>query len=341
MVSDIEYAFDDPPSNGEPMRVADDLYLLRLPLPFALDHVNVWLLEGDSGWTIIDSGLGTDQCLDIWEKILDGLLKSKPVEKLILTHYHPDHVGLSGDLVQRTGACVFMSRTEWLTANMLFHDTRGEMNSGMLRLFHQHGLPDNCFDQMKKTKNIFASRCSSLPLSYQRLKHGDVIEIAGSDWQCRQGQGHSPEHIALFNKDRKILIAGDHILPKITPNIPMPVQETSANPIAAYINSLNTYRDIDDDVLVLPSHRLPFRGIRIRIDQLITHHYQRLDHLFEACDKPVNVYQVLPVLFKRKLDLNQMKFAMLEALSHMVFLEQAGRLRKSVVKGVHTYQHSS
>lgn len=338
MVEDIQYMLDGPPETGQPMLVAEDLYMLRLPLPFALDHVNVWLLEGDKGWTIIDSGLGTADCLAIWEKLLAGFLKNKPVEKLILTHYHPDHVGLSGDLVEMTGASVFMSQTEWLMANMLFHDSKGTLNTGMLELFQLHGLPDDVYNKMSMTKNIYADRCSSLPRYFRRLKHNDMIEISGSSWQCRQGHGHSPEHIALYCKDRKILIAGDHILPKITPNIPMPVQETSSNPIAAYISSLNTYRDVENDVLILPSHRLPFKGIGIRIDQLIEHHHQRLNLLFEGCDRSVSVYDVLPVLFKRKLDINQMKFAMLEALSHMVYLHQEGKIRLSMENGKHVYQ---
>ena len=338
MVNDIEYLLEQPPQTGVPTRVADDLYMLRLPLPFALDHVNVWLLEDTHSWTIIDSGLGSSDCLSIWENLLSGFLKHKPVEKLILTHYHPDHVGLSGDLVERTGAAVYMSRTEWLTANMLFHDTNGELNTGMLRSFKLNGLPDDLFKAMSKTTNIFNDRCSGLPAAYQRLKHDDIIKILATDWQCRQGHGHSPEHISLYSKDRKILIAGDHILPKITPNIPMPFQQICANPIADYINSLNTFRDIGNDVMILPSHRLPFKGIGIRIDQLIEHHRERLDVLYEACDQPVSVYDILPVLFKRKLDINQMKFAMLEALSHMVYLQQAGKLTCSLENGVHLYQ---
>ena len=338
MVNDIQYMLDQTPETGKPLRVEEDLYLLRLPLPFALDHVNVWLLEGETSWTIIDSGLGSKDCLTIWESLLSGFLKSKPVDKLILTHYHPDHVGLSGDLVERTGASVYMSRTEWLTANMLFHDGGSELNSAMLRLFHQHGLPDSLNQQMLKTKNIFASRCSSLPASYRRIQHGDMLNICGSKWQCRLGQGHSPEHIALYNKHRKILIAGDHILPKITPNIPMPVQEVSANPIDDYIKSLKTYTDIEDDVLVLPSHRLPFKGVGIRIEQLILHHHQRLATLYEACVTPVTVYDILPVLFRRELDINQMKFAMLEALSHMRYLQCEGKLEQSHANGIYCYQ---
>ena len=339
MVNDIQYLLEQPPQTGEPTLVAENLYMLRLPLPFALDHVNVWLLEGADSWTIIDSGLGSSDCLAIWENLLSDFLKNKPVEKLVLTHYHPDHVGLSGELVERTGATVYMSRTEWLTANMLFHDTKGTLNTNMLRTFRLHGLPDDIYEKMAKTKNIFADRCSSLPSSYQRLKHGDLIELSGSNWQCRQGQGHSPEHISLYNADRKVLIAGDHILPKITPNIPMPVAESSANPIEDYLRSLNSFKDINNDVLVLPSHRLPFKGIGIRIDQLIEHHYQRLNVLFEACDEPVSVYDILPVLFKRKLDINQMKFAMLEALSHMVYLEHEGKLTSSLNNDTYLYQH--
>lgn len=334
MVADIRYLFEHPPDIGVPMRVAEGVYMLRLPLPFALDHVNVWLLEDDAGWTVIDTGLGSADCLVIWQNLLAGFLKHKPVKTLILTHYHPDHVGLSGNLVELTGAAVYMSRTEWLMANMLFHDTNGKLNSDMLHLFHMHGLPADLYNKMSGTKNLFAQRCSSLPAAFRRLKHDDTILICGSNWQCRQGQGHSPEHIALYSQDRKILIAGDHILPKITPNIPMPVHEPCSNPIAEYILSLNTYRDIDNDVLVLPSHRLPFKGVCTRIDQLIRHHHQRLEYLYRACNKPVSVFEILPVLFKRKLDIDQLKFAMLEALSHLVYLQHDGKLTRSPDKGI-------
>ena len=341
MVKDIQYTMNEAPALGVPTYIAQGIYMLRMPLPFALDHVNCWLVEDDDSWTIIDTGLGSQDCLDIWDTVLNDLLKDKPVTQIILTHYHPDHVGLSGDLATRTRAPVYMSRTEWLTANMLFHDKAGHLGVKMIDLFHAHGLPDEMFAQMSGKNNIYLDRVSSLPDGYTRIRHNDVIEMAGSSWYCREGQGHSPEHISLFNSDGKILFAGDHILPKITPNIPMPVQEISANPIADYIDSLEKFKDIDNDVLVLPSHRLPFKGVRTRIDQLIEHHNDRLQTLLEACQQPVSVFDILPVLFKRELDLNQMKFAMLEALSHMVFLEQEGKLIKTQDKGKYYWREKS
>ncbi len=331
---------DSPPDLGVPYQVADDIYMLRLPLPFALDHVNVWLLEEKNSWTIIDTGLGSSDCLDIWENLLTSFLSNKPVRQIILTHYHPDHVGLSGDLVDRTDAQAFMSRTEWLTANMLYYDSGGELGKEMLNLFKRHGLPEEVCDQIKSFKSSYRDRCSTLPAGFNRIKHSDEIDIIGSIWQCREGRGHSPEHMSLYSPERKIFIAGDHILPKITPNIPMSVQDLDANPIADYLDSLTTFKDIGDDVLVLPSHRLPFKGLKIRIDQLTNHHHERLQTLLDACDQPVTVFDVLPVLFKRTLDDNQIVFAMLEALSHLVCLEKRGGLRRQQDKQLICWQKS-
>jgi len=338
VVKDITYVMDEPPQEGIPVELADGIYMLRLPLPFALDHVNVCLLEEKDSWTIIDAGLGSQACLDIWDNLLTSFLSKKPVKQLILTHYHPDHVGLSGDLVERTGAQVHMSRTEWLMANMLYYDNEGELGAKMLNLFQQHGLPEKECEEIKSFKSSYRDRCSKLPNGFNRIRHGDHLNFGNSRWQCRQGSGHSPEHISLYSSERNVLIAGDHILPKITPNIPMPVQDLTANPIADYLDSLQTFRDIGEDELILPSHRLPFSGIRTRIDQLTNHHHERLQTLVEACNEPVTVFDVLPVLFRRELDSNQMSFAMLEALSHMVYLERKGSIIKQFKNRLFSWQ---
>ena len=341
MTKDIKYVMDAPPELGVPCQVADGIYMLRLPLPFALDHVNVWLLEGKNAWTIVDAGLGSQDCLSIWENLLTSFLSSKPVKQIILTHYHPDHVGLSGDLVEKTGADVFMSRTEWLQANMLYHDESGVLGTKMLNFFRQHGLSHEMFEQMQFFKTSYRDRCSKLPSGYKRIRHLGELEIAGTIWQCREGRGHSPEHISLYSPDRNILIAGDHVLPKITPNIPLPVQDLTANPIEDYIASLNGFEDIDNSALVLPSHRLPFTGCNIRINQLKDHHHDRLDTLLAACEQPVTAYEVLPVLFNRELDSNQMTFAMLEALSHLVYLERDQKIKKQDQDEVITWSRNN
>ena len=302
------------------------LHGVRFALPFALDHVNVWLLEEDHGWTIVDCGLADERTRGRWRALRQGLLPGRPIARVIATHYHPDHMGLAGWLCAETGAELWTSRTEWLTARLLAQEASEEWVAVGREFDRRAGLDDQLIEERAARGNLYRRRVVPPPPSFRRLREGDRLRLDGSDWQVMIGRGHAPEMLCLFSPERNVLIAGDQVLPKISPNVSVWPSEPEADPLAEFLESLASFRELPEDCLVLPSHGLPFRGLRERIDQLIAHHRERLSLALEACAKPVTLAEVMPRLFDRALDVHQLQFALGESLAHLNHLVGQGQL---------------
>ena len=306
------------------------LHGVRFALPFALDHVNVWLLEEDHGWTIVDCGLADDRTRGRWRELRQGLLAGRPIARVIATHYHPDHMGLAGWLCAETGAELWTSRTEWLTARLLAQEASEEWVAVGREFDRRAGLDDQLIEERAARGNLYRRRVVPPPPSFRRLREGDRLRLDGSDWQVMIGRGHAPEMLCLFSPERNVLIAGDQVLPKISPNVSVWPSEPEADPLAEFLESLASFRELPEDCLVLPSHGLPFRGLRERIDQLIAHHRERLTLALEACAKPVTLAEVMPRLFDRALDVHQLQFALGESLAHLNHLVGQGQLERQL-----------
>jgi glyoxylase-like metal-dependent hydrolase (beta-lactamase superfamily II) len=326
----IAYEAVDLNVDDEPRELAPGLAGVRFALPFALDHVNVWLLEEVPGWTIIDTGIADERSRDRWRGLLRGALAGRPVARLLATHFHPDHLGLAGWLCAETGCELLASHTEWLTGRLLALDTSEEFVEAGRAFDRRAGLEEELVAARAARGNLYRLRVAEPPARFRRLRHGDRLRIAGGDWQVIVGQGHAPEMITLFSAGLNVLIAADQILPKISPVIGVWPAEPEANPLADFLASLERFRALPDDCLVLPSHGRPFRGLHVRIDQLIGHHAERLEATLAACARPVTVAEVMPHLFNRKLDTHQLQFALGESLAHLSYLLAEGRLRRSL-----------
>jgi glyoxylase-like metal-dependent hydrolase (beta-lactamase superfamily II) len=337
-----DYPFRTPPAARETLEVAPGIYWLRMPLPFALDHINLWLLEdevgGRAGWAIIDTGFALDAVKEYWEIILARLAagpRGGYITRIIVTHFHPDHLGLAAWLQEKTGAPLYMSQGEYLTAHAVWHEIGGHGSEAMLRQFRAHGLDAGRCTALGRHSGIYKRGVPQLPGTYRRLLEGDQWLIGQHRWQVRMGFGHSPEHVSLYCAPLGVLISGDMLLPKISTNISVLAVTPMADALADYLASIDRYRDLPEKTRVLPSHGLPFYGARGRVEAQHAHHEERLLILEENCVLPRSAAELLSALFARELDTHQTMFAMGEAIAHLNRLEHAGRIvRKQGDDGV-------
>lgn len=352
---ELQYPWlDEIPPAGQVLQVADGVYWLRMPLPFALDHINLWLLrdeiDGVTGWTVVDCGIDRTEVRATWEEIFKNVLADMPVLRVIVTHMHPDHVGLAHWLCKRWQAPLYMSMTDYAVANMWCGATVGDTTDGSgptgdaaVIHFASHGLLDPAAQaHIHARHDYYADLVPDMPRSFHRLMNGNKLQIAGRNWQFIVGYGHAPEHMALYCRALNVLISGDMVLPRISTNISVFNVEPEANPLPLYLNSLNNYRDIPGDCLVLPSHGRPFTGLHQRIAQQHQHHQDRLDEVFQACTQAISAYDLLPILFHRKLDMHQLSFAMGESIAHLHALYFESKLiRTKGTDGVYRFQKKS
>ncbi|MFO1338803.1 MAG: MBL fold metallo-hydrolase [Burkholderiaceae bacterium] len=333
--SALLYPFGDRlPALGEVVEVTPGIRWLRMGLPFALDHINLWLLRdrddtGRDGWAIVDCGIATEATRQAWEQVFASGLDGLPVLRVIVTHMHPDHIGLADWLCERWACRLWVSATDWNAARMASQMTTGFGGESAARFFARHGLTDPAsLDQVRARRNYYASMVPAVPAMFRRLMDGQRLRIGGLDWQAIAGYGHAPEHIALHSPVAGVLISGDMVLPRISTNVSVIDIEPEADPLSLYLQSIDRLSHLPADTLVLPSHGKPFTGLHERIAQLQSHHEDRLADALAACaERPCSAADLLPVLFKRALDLHQTTFAMGESIAHLHALQRQGRVR--------------
>jgi len=327
------------PGPGQTMEVAPGVHWLRMPLPYRLDHINLWLLEDGDNWVLVDTCIQSNKSKAIWQEVFQrmriGRAHGRPVSRLICTHFHPDHMGLAGWLTAELETELWASRADWLFGRMLWLDAEGEGQKDTARHYAHHGLDAARAADIGGRGNTYRMVVGEPPRAYHRLKHGDTIAIGGREWEVIVGLGHAPEQACLSCAELRVLIAGDQILPRITPNIGVWATEPLADPLADYLTSLDRFRPLAEDTLVLPSHGYPFTGLHVRVDQLQAHHEERLETLVRALDtNGKTAVDLLPVLFRHELDNFQIGFAIGETVAHLACLEGRGLARREEKDGV-------
>ncbi|OWQ86841.1 Zn-dependent hydrolase [Roseateles aquatilis] len=333
--SELSYPLGDTlPAPGEALEVLPGLRWVRMGLPFALDHINLWLLrdivDGRDGWTIVDCGIHNDTTKDNWERVFADHLDGLPVLRVIVTHFHPDHLGLGHWLTERWQCRLWISATDYQLARVASASTVGMGGEAAAAFFGSHGLTDpEALEKIRGRASYYPSMVPRVPAAFRRLMDGMTVPIGGHDWRCIVGHGHAPEHISLFSESLGVMISGDMVLPRISTNVSVVDVEPEADPLQLYLESLERLLPLPAETLVLPAHGKPFRGLHARIDQLQEHHRERLAEVLEACTaKPCHAAELLPMMFRRKLDLHQTTFAMGEAVAHLHRLWLGGQLRR-------------
>ncbi|HEX2012453.1 MAG TPA: MBL fold metallo-hydrolase [Roseateles sp.] len=337
--SELNYPLgDELPAPGAVLELAPGVRWLRMGLPFALDHINLWLLRDEidgpngkiQGWAIVDCGICNDATKAQWEQVFEQHLDGLPVLRVIVTHFHPDHMGLAHWLTERWQCRLWISATDYNLARVASGSTVGMGGETAAAFFGSHGLTDpESLAKIRGRASYYPSMVPQVPASYRRLLDGMTLDIGGQAWRCLVGYGHAPEHISLHCPGLGLLISGDMVLPRISTNVSVVDVEPEADPLTLYLNSIERMLELPADTLVLPSHGKPFRGLHARVDQLHQHHDERLADVQAACaTRPCHAAELLELLFKRKLDLHQTTFAMGESVAHLNALWLAGKLRR-------------
>ncbi len=327
--SGITFAHNDIPAPGELRLVAPGIYWLRMPLPFRLDHINLWLLEDGDGWTLIDTGIARDEVRDAWETVIArDFTAARPLKRILVSHFHPDHLGLAGWLTERFDVPLWMTAAEWAASSIRNQDNQERLFDPYWRFYARAGFPDSFADAVRGRMGHYAKIVTPPPLEFRRMKDGEEITIGGRSWRVIVGRGHSPEHACLFCEQLQVLIAGDQVLPKISPNVSVWPNQPEADPLAHYLDSLAAFRPLPAATLVLPSHNLPFTGLHARLDQLADHHHDRLGETLAACAESRTGIEVQEQLFQRKLDGHEIFFAIGETLAHLHFLIGSGQIER-------------
>ncbi|HEX2197560.1 MAG TPA: MBL fold metallo-hydrolase [Burkholderiales bacterium] len=326
-MSSLQYPWPQTPAPGTTLQVAPGVRWLSMPLPFQLDHINLWLLDDDGGCTIVDCGIGDAETRALWEKILPP-----DVGRIIVTHYHPDHAGNAGWLCERFGVQMWTTQGEYLTAHAVRSSSAGYTGEAVLSVFKKNGLDPERSAAMARMRgnNRYAELVPEFPHAYRRIIEGDRVRIGGRDWRAIIGHGHAPEHLSLYCEEANVLIAGDMLLSTISTNVSVWSIDPEGDPLRLFLESVARYRELPEDVLVLPSHGRPFRGAHLRVRQLEEHHDKRFKELLTHLDQPKSANDLLPVLFRRPLDAHQTFFAMGEAIAHLHYLYYAGEAKRAV-----------
>ncbi len=326
----LRYPAEEPPAAGAAVELAEGVLWLRLPLPMALDHVNVYALDDGDGWTVVDTGLDSRKGRDIWQAALAGPLAGRPVRRVLATHHHPDHIGLAGWFQAEHGAELVTTRTAWLFARMLTLDRQERPTAEMLAFWRDSGMaPEELARRARERPFNFADVVAPLPLGFRRIAEGDRIEIGGRRWRVRIGNGHAPEHATLWSEDDGLVIGGDQFLATISPNIGVYATEPEADPLAEWLESCTRLQThARDDQLVLPGHRLPFAGLPLRLRQLIDNHHGALERLLEHLRTARTAAECFGALFRREIGAAEYGLALVEARAHVNHLHRLGRVER-------------
>ena len=338
------------PDEGSTIEIAPGVKWIRMALPFALNHINLWLLRDEmqdplnlertlQGWTVVDCCISRPESKAQWETIFATQLEGLPILRVIVTHMHPDHIGLAHWLCERwttaTHTCrLWVSATDYNVARLGSQSTTGFGGDSAALFFASHGLLDaDSVAKIRARTGYYSGMVPDVPKSYVRLVDGKTVAIGAGEsrfeWRCIAGYGHAPEHIALYCEALHVLISGDMILPRISTNVSVYDMEPEADALALFLESIDKFLPLPEDTLTLPSHGKPFRGLHTRVQQLHDHHRDRLAEVMDAClEKPCSAADILPIMFKRELDLHQTTFAMGEALAHLHLLWFEGKLQR-------------
>ena len=336
----LDYPFAAPPEAGKSLQVAPGVVWMRMPMPFVLNHINIWGIEDQEGWAVVDTGMRTDETVAAWRALFAGATDQRPLTRVLVTHMHPDHVGMAGWLSRKFSCRLWMTRLEYLNCRVLVADTGREAPEEGVAFYRRAGWSDAAIETYRMRFGNFGKHIHALPNSYRRIRDGEEIFIGGHAWRVVTGTGHSPEHACFYCPDLKLLISGDQVLPRISSNVSVFPTEPEGDPLSDWISSCARLKEkVADDVLVLPAHNEPFRGLHARLQNLIDGHERGLERIGKRLrERPRRAVDLFSALFGREIGSDLLGFATGESIAHLNCLISRGRaMRMPQADGVTLY----
>lgn len=339
----LEYPFDAPPERGRSIEVAPGVHWIRMPLPFSLDHINLWMLDDGNGWALVDTGLRSEESVHVWRELFANAPDTRSLTRVFITHMHPDHIGMAGWLTRKFGVRLWMTRLEYLSCRVMVSDTGREAPPEGIEFYRRAGWSSAAIENYRVRFGNFGKYIHALPDSYRRLHDGEEVRIGAQLWRVVVGNGHSPEHACLYCPALKVLISGDQVLPRISSNVSVYPTEPDADPMSDWYASLaKVRREVPDDVLVLPAHNECFRGLHARLESLEAGQDRAIERLRRTLATPKRVVDVFASLFARAIgeaDVNLLGMATGESVACLNYLVHRGEARCEIDEdGVAWYQ---
>jgi glyoxylase-like metal-dependent hydrolase (beta-lactamase superfamily II) len=323
----LRYPFPKPPPKKDVIEIAEGVLWLRLPLPFRLDHINIYLIDDGDGWAVLDTGIASAATKELWSALISGPLRGRKLTRLIATHYHPDHIGLAGWFAERHGLPLFTTECTYLQCLAIALRPPGFHAETYRDFYLRNGLSAEIAALLGVQGQGYLKLVTPLPPTFERIAAGDLLRIGGRDFEVLTSDGHAAEQAMLYCPEDKLFFPADQVLDKISPNISVWPSEPNGDPLGRYLRSLKELKaTLPDDVTVLPSHHLPFIGLHVRADQLAEHHERRCTALLKAARAPKFPAELIHSLFHRALDEHETIFAFGEVLAHVNYLLRDGRL---------------
>lgn len=340
----LHYPFQQPPGQGEVVDITPDVKWLRSPLPLSLNHINCYLLRDNSpqgsGWCVLDTGMNGDEARQQWLDVIEGQLNGEPITRVIVTHHHPDHVGLAGWLCDHHRVSLYMTEAEYFYTRTLNSDTQQEHYWEAAQYFDRTGISKDDRNALLVNKH-YNHLVSSVPTCFRRVKDGDTLTIGAHQWEAITTRGHSPEHLSLYCRELDILISGDQVLPEITSNVSVTPTQSTDNPLQDWIAAHTKIEQrVPDSVLILPAHQLPFKGLHQRLRAVVAHHEERLDAILALLTEPKSAQQITRELFDKSLESFQNFLAVGEVVAHLHYLLEQGRAKRELIGHMYYYEPS-
>ena len=318
------------PKFGELTKIASDLYWAHFELPFRLNHVNLFLMDTPEGILILDAGLKSEHSEEHWEALLNGPLKSKKFAGIVITHYHPDHIGMAGWLQKKLNIKCYTTEKELFTAKTFRSMPDDEYAKIFRNVFVRAGMSEEDIIAKGPATKLYKNRVYELP-EFEIIKAGHEFNSNDGKWIVRTDSGHSPEHISLLDKERKLYLSGDFLLPRISPNISDNFFDPLDDRLGEYLKYLNEIQEIGSKTSVFPCHDWPFDEGAQRAKDLIKHHNHRLSLIIEALNKKsITIMDSISIIFDRKIGDEQMHFAIGEARAHLIHLDVTGQAKSEM-----------